>query len=188
MWPGSLSANGGMIRNVSIGDAINEMKFGQLYLNGKAQPDKSATPFLPDLMRATTRLVRLEQIICPRQHRTYNIYNTKYNGGSPYYGYPSFDRSKSLKERADDTQMTQILCRSLFARCTGILQRPSSLTLAGRYTYVKDSSYGTAQTKERHFSPRVGLNFSIDENTSVYALYDQTFSPQIRECCEAAKR
>lgn len=180
MWPGSLSANGDMIRNVSIGDAINEMKFGQLYLNGKAQTGQVSHTVLAGFDAGDkhawydwSKSFALDSI------GTYNIYNTKYNGGSPYYGYPSFDRSKSLKERANNTQITQSYVGLYLQDVLGFFNDRLLLTLAGRYTYVKDSSYGTTQTKERHFSPRVGLNFSIDENTSVYALYDQTFSPKM---------
>jgi iron complex outermembrane receptor protein len=51
------------------------------------------------------------------------------------------------------------------------------LTLAGRYTSYRSSEYG-ATTKDDVFTPRVGLNIAIDQNTSVYGLYDQSFIPQ----------
>jgi len=52
------------------------------------------------------------------------------------------------------------------------------LTLAGRYTFVSQSAWGGSPDEAKHFSARVGLSASIDKQTSVYALYDQAFTPQ----------
>ena len=51
------------------------------------------------------------------------------------------------------------------------------MTLAGRYTFVTQSEYG-ADTEDKKFTPRIGLSVSVDKQTSVYGLYDQTFIPQ----------
>ncbi|HEX3010082.1 MAG TPA: TonB-dependent receptor, partial [Bacteroidales bacterium] len=60
----------------------------------------------------------------------------------------------------------------------GFFDNKLRLTLAGRYTYVSQSSWGGDPVTAKHFTPRVGLNFSLDKQTSVYALYDQAFIPQ----------
>lgn len=180
MWPSSLSANGDLIRRVSIGDAINEMKFGQVYINGKAQTGFVSHNVLAGFDTGDKHAwydwstgFNLDSI------GTYNIYNTSYTGGKPHYGYPTFDRSKSLKERANSTQVTQSYIGLYLQDELGFFNDQLRLTLAGRYTYVKDSSYGTTKTEERHFSPRVALSYSLDKNTSIYTLYDQSFSPQM---------
>ena len=179
MWPGSLSANGDMIRNVSIGDAINEMKFGQLYLNGKAQTGQVSHTVLAGLMRATNTPGTIEQIICPRQHWYLQHLQHQIQRWKPYYGYPSFDRSKSLKRKANNTQITQSYVGLYLQDVLGFFNDRLLLTLAGRYTYVKTVLMEPPKPKRDISLPRVGLNFSIDENTSVYALYDQTFSPKM---------
>ncbi len=180
MWYSSLEQNGDMIRYVSIGDEVNEMKFGQAYLNGQFQTgtvshhiltgiDLGDKHFWGDWSQSHT----LDSL------GTYNIYNTAYTPGYPYYGYASFDRTRSIKERANTTQVTQSYTGLYLQDELGFFNDRVRLTLAGRYTFVKDNSYGTSVTNVERFTPRVGLSFSIDKNTSAYLLYDQTFSPQM---------
>ncbi len=64
---------------------------------------------------------------------------------------------------------------SCFARA---FENSLRLTLAGRYTTVSQSAWGGPANEAEHFTPRIGLSYSIDENTSVYGLYDQAFIPQ----------
>ncbi|MBO9659290.1 MAG: TonB-dependent receptor, partial [Chitinophagaceae bacterium] len=52
------------------------------------------------------------------------------------------------------------------------------LTLAGRYTNVKQSVYAGDQDAAKHFTPRFGLSASIDHETTFYSVYDQAFTPQ----------
>ncbi|WP_321335334.1 TonB-dependent siderophore receptor [uncultured Bacteroides sp.] len=180
MWPSSLAANGDLVRSVSIADVINEMKFGQIYINGKAQTGFVSHNILAGFDTGDKHAwYDWSQSFDLDSIGTYNIFDKDYSAGYPYYGYPKFDRSKSLKERANTTQVTQSYSGLYFQDELGLLNDRLRLTLAGRYTYVKDSSYGTTNTEEKHFSPRVGLSYSIDKNTSGYALYDQTFSPQM---------
>ena len=60
-----------------------KMKFGQLYPNGKAQTDKSATPFLRFDAGDKHAWYDWSKSFALDSIGTYNIYNTKYNGGSP---------------------------------------------------------------------------------------------------------
>ncbi|MCH3993464.1 MAG: TonB-dependent siderophore receptor [Prevotella sp.] len=179
LWPASLSENGDLIRNISNADVLNEMKFGQLYLNGKEHTGKISHTILAGFDTGNkhawydwSQTFQLDSV------GTYNIFkeNTK---GSPYYGYPHFDRSKSLKERANNTQISQSYTGLYLQDVLGLFQDKLRLTLAGRFTYVKDASYGTTKTEVNHFTPRFGLSYSLNATTSLYALYDQTFSPQM---------
>jgi iron complex outermembrane receptor protein len=52
------------------------------------------------------------------------------------------------------------------------------LTLAGRYTSAKDSDPYSGQGKAEKVTPRVGLSFSLDKNTSLYGVWDEAFIPQ----------
>jgi iron complex outermembrane receptor protein len=106
----------------------------------------------------------------------FNNYNPTY--GAPANGYPDFDRSRSLAQRAGQYAVLSQRFTGLYLQDElGFLENRIRLTLAGRYTTVQDNSYGTVTTGER-FTPRVGLSVSATENTSVYALYDQSFVPQ----------
>jgi iron complex outermembrane receptor protein len=187
IWPNYLAENGDMIRSVSKADVLNEMKFGQLYLNGKAHTEKVTHTILAGFDAGDKHawydwgqnfgndqgeIFNLDSI------GTYNIFK-KNAKGTPYYGYPHFDRSKSLKERANNTQISQSYTGLYLQDVLGFFQDKLRLTLAGRFTHVEDASYGTTQTNVNHFTPRVGLSYSLDHNTSFYALYDQTFTPQM---------
>lgn len=176
MWPDSINSEGYMRRRASVWDAISQMKFGQAYVNGKAKTgsvvhrilggvDMGNKEYWADWMQSFV----LDTI------GSFNIYNP--NNGAPALGYPVFDRSKSVKERAGGPQVTQTYTGLYLQDELSFFDESLRLTLAGRYTYVKSNSYGTS-VEERKFTPRLGLSYSIDENTSLYALYDQTFLPQ----------
>ena len=171
--------NGDVVRSISMGDALNEMKFGQVFLNGNVKTGKVNHRILGGLdMGDKHEWYDWSQSHVLDTIGSYNIYNPNYIAGSPHYGYPHFDRSKSLKERANNTQITQSYIGVYLQDELGFFEDKLRLTLAGRYTYTKDASYGTTKTEVRHFSPRVGLSFSIDDTFSAYAIYDQTFNPQ----------
>jgi iron complex outermembrane receptor protein len=60
----------------------------------------------------------------------------------------------------------------------GFVNNKVRLTLAGRYTDVRQSEWGDEAKGAKHFTPRVGLSVSLNKETSAYALYDQAFIPQ----------
>jgi iron complex outermembrane receptor protein len=59
----------------------------------------------------------------------------------------------------------------------GFFENKLRLTLAARYTWINQTSWGETQ-EDSHITPRVGVSVSITDNTAVYGLYDQAFSPQ----------
>mgnify|MGYP001018322751 CR=1 FL=1 len=151
------------------------MKFGQVFVNGKFNTGTVRHRILAGLDTGNkeywadwSQSVPLDTI------GSFNIYNP--NNGKPVLGYPEFDRSKSIKERSGGPQITETYTSAYVQDELGFLDEKLRLTLAGRYTYVKSNSYGTIISK-RQFTPRVGLSYSFDENSSVYALYDKTFVP-----------
>lgn len=179
MWPGSLDSDGNIVRRVSNADVLNEMKFAQIFVNGKAQTGAVSHNILAGLDFGDkhawydwSQSFNLDSV------GTYNVFTSKPTG-NPYYGYPHFDRSKPLKERANNTQIWQSYQGIYVQDVLGFLKDRLLLTLAGRFTHVKDESYGTNKTNVNHFSPRIGVTFLFDKATSAYALFDQTFSPQM---------
>ena len=176
MWVDSINTNGNLRRTASIWDAISQMKFGQVFVNGKVQTGPVTHRILGGLdMGNKEYWADWSQSFALDTIGSFNIYNP--NNGRPVLGYPDFDRSKSIKERAGGPQITQTYTGLYLQDELSFFDEALRLTLAGRYTYVKSNSYGTI-TEERKFTPRIGLSYSIDENTSLYALYDQTFLPQ----------
>ncbi|WP_278372472.1 TonB-dependent siderophore receptor [Segatella bryantii] len=179
LWAYNIEENGNMDRYVTNADVLNEMKFGQIYLNGKAQTGKVSHKIMTGLdMNNKHAWYDWSQSYALDSTGTFNVFRDT-PSGTPYYGYPQFDRTKDIKERANNTQITQSSYGLYLQDVLGFFNDKLLLTLAGRFTHVEDASYGTTQTKENHFSPRVGLTYNLDDNTSFYALYDQTFSPQM---------
>ncbi len=176
MWVDSINTDGNLRRTASIWDAISQMKFGQVFVNGKVKTGSVTHRILGGLdMGNKEYWADWSQSFALDTIGSFNIYNP--NNGKPVLGYPDFDRSKSIKERAGGPQITQTYTGLYLQDELSFFDEALRLTLAGRYTYVKSNSYGTI-TEERKFTPRIGLSYSIDENTSLYALYDQTFLPQ----------
>lgn len=176
MWQAGVFNNGSVVRQVSIWDALNESKYAQVFVNGDIQTGPVRHRILGGIDLGNKQYIadwgttfKLDTI------GSFNINNPVY--GKPYYGYPTFNRNKSLRQRANTTAINQTYTGLYFQDELGFLQNKIRLTLAGRYTDVKENSYGTV-TKGKKFTPRVGLSVSLDEGSSVYALYDQTFVPQ----------
>lgn len=179
LWPNSVAANGDMIRGIALSDAINESKFGQVFLNGKVQTGKVQHRILVGLDLGDKENYYdwgQENILDTKEH-PFNIYHP--DNGIPFNGLPVFDRSKSLRERAAiaGTSLTQSYSGVYVQDELGFFDNTLRLTLAGRYTYVKQSDYGSVYDAKK-VSPRVGLSYSINHNTSVYGLFDQSFLPQ----------
>jgi iron complex outermembrane receptor protein len=178
MWPsGSVMANGDLIRNVSIWDAANESKYGQVFVNGEEQTGGIHHRVLAGLDLGNKKYMADwgQGHNLDTEDAYFNIYSPKY--GAPANGLPVFDRSKSLTERAASNIVSQSYTGLYLQDELGFLDNKIRLTLAGRYTYVKESSYGTKLDASK-ITPRIGLSVSLDEQTAVYALYDQSFVPQ----------
>jgi iron complex outermembrane receptor protein len=108
----------------------------------------------------------------------FNVFAPYY--GTPVNGYPRFDYSAPLEERAQAAGglMDQRYSGIYLQDELGFLDNKVRLTLAGRYTYVKQSEWGDAPKEANHFTPRVGLSVSLTKQTSAYGLFDQAFIPQ----------
>ncbi|RPE09249.1 TonB-dependent receptor [Chitinophaga lutea] len=177
MWPGAVNKDGTMIRRVSIWDASNEGKYGLLFLNGDV-----ATGAIRHRILAGLDLGSKEYVADWNQGHNldsvggfFNIFNPVY--GKPANGLPRFDRTKSLRVRAGSNIINQSYTGFYLQDELGFWQNRIRLTLAGRFTYVEESSYGT-RVSDKKFTPRLGISASIDATTAVYALYDQSFVPQ----------
>lgn len=177
IWPSSVAANGDIIRDLFLFDGALKYKFGQVFLNGQATTGSISHRILAGLdVGDKERYYDFGQS-SPLDNATkpFNIYNPVY--GAPANGIPQFDRSKDLYQRAANNRVNQSYTGIYLQDELGFLENKIRLTLAGRYTFVKQSEYGV-NTEDKKFTPRVGLSVSVDQQTSVYGLFDQTFIPQ----------
>lgn len=179
-WPSSVNTDGSIIRNVGIWDAQSSMRLGQVFVNGDMR-----TGFIRHRILSGIDVGKKSYIADWGQSHdldtagaAFNVNNPNY--GSPVNGLPSFDRTTSLEERAKlagglmDSKYTGLYLQDEL----GFLDNRLRLTLAGRYTFLSQANWGGTPDKAKHFTPRVGLSVSIDDQTSAYAVYDQAFIPQ----------
>ena len=180
MWPDSINPDGTMYRGVGLWDAKSEMTLGQVFVNGDVKTgavrhrilggiDVGSKNYLADWSQSYS----LDSV-----GAEFDPKNPYY--GTPVMGYPVFDRSMNLESRAaaggglQNQDYTGLYLQDEL----GFLDNRIRLTLAGRYTYVKQSEYGGPDKEAKRFTPRIGLSVSLTKNTSLYALYDQAFIPQ----------
>ncbi|HVU58134.1 MAG TPA: TonB-dependent receptor [Puia sp.] len=176
LWPAYVGADS-MIRGVSNWDVESTGKFGQAFLNGDIQTgsiqhriiigvDGNSKEYWADWNQYHT---------LDTEEEKFSIYNPVY--GSPSNGYPVWDRSSDIRQRAGQWgHIAQSYTGVYVQDELGFFNNRLRVTLAGRYTYVKNLDGDEATAKK--FTPRLGLSYSIDHQTSVYALYDQALVPQ----------
>lgn len=180
MWPTTVNTDGTMIRSVGIWDAKSEMTMAQVFVNGKL----STGPVNHRILAGVDAGTKNYMADWSQSHPLDSVgaeFNTKDpNYGAPVNGYPVFDRSLNLEARATlgggliDQKYTGIYLQDELAFFEDRLR----LTLAGRYSFVQQSAWGGAAETAKHFTPRVGLSYSVTRHTAIYALYDQAFIPQ----------
>ena len=175
-----LLAPGEVIRNVGIWDAKSTMKLGQVFVNGKFQTGAVSHKILAGLDMGNKNYMADWG-----QSHNLDTFENPFNVLAPNYGYPAngmpvFDRTTSLEERAliAGGLMDSKYSAGYIQDEIGFFENKLRLTLAGRYTYVSQSSWGGAPISDKHITPRVGISYSVNESTSVYGLYDQAFTPQ----------
>jgi len=179
-WPSAVNADGTIIRNVAIWDSESSMKLAQLFINGQVKTgginhrilagfDGGKKNYLADWGQSHD----LDLASAP-----FDLNNPNY--GFPQNGYPDFDRLTSLKQRAINAGgLMDSKYLSAYAQDElGFFDNRVRLTLAGRYTFVSQSAWGGAPDKAKKVTPRVGLSFSVDKSTAIYAVYDEAFTPQ----------
>ncbi|WP_433763490.1 TonB-dependent siderophore receptor [Flavobacterium ginsenosidimutans] len=173
-------ASGEIIRNVGIWDAESNMYLGQVFVNGKFNTGNVSHKILAgvdlgskDYMADWGQSHDLDTVDNP-----FNVNNPNY--GTPSNGLPEFDHTTPLSVRAKAIGglMSSEYAAGYVQDEIGFLENKVRLTLAGRYTWISQASWGGAPISDSHITPRAGLSVSIDENTSVYGLYDQAFTPQ----------
>jgi iron complex outermembrane receptor protein len=180
LWPSDVNTDGTMIRSVGIWDAKSEMTMGQVFVNGNVSTGPVNHRILAGL-DAGTKNYMADWSQSHKLDSAGAAFNTKDpDYGVPVNGYPQFDRSLNLEARAvkGGGIIKQRYTGIYLQDELGFFEDKLRLTLAGRYTFVEQSAYGGKSESAKHFTPRVGVSYSVTRNTAVYALYDQAFIPQ----------
>ncbi|WP_347156402.1 TonB-dependent receptor [Pontibacter chitinilyticus] len=183
LWLKGVDENGNMQRTLSSWDAQNNSKFGQLFVNGEFRTGAVRHRILGGLDLGNKKyLADWSQSFVLDEEIPFNIYK-------PVYGaiaIPTFDHSVPLEDRAAVSTLAQKY-GALYAQDElGFFGDKLRLTLAARYTKVETNQYSSI-VKNDQFTPRVGLSVSPDDQTSLYALYDQAFIPQLGKLSDGGK-
>ncbi|MPT33360.1 MAG: TonB-dependent siderophore receptor [Chryseobacterium sp.] len=197
IWPGMYQGNY-MLRSLYHWEADNTMKFGQVFLNGYEKTGNVSHKILTGLdLGSKSYLADWNQggmldrynatndfTLDPDYNYWYNVntHNYDINGFNPYSGpnngYPAFNGTTPLSQRATPGGYIKQNYSGLYLQDElGFFDSRLRLTLAARYTNVNQNDYGTSKKADK-ITPRIGLSYSLDSNTSAYALYDQSFVPQ----------
>lgn len=180
-WPSAINTDGTIIRGISIWDAKSDMTMAQAFINGDVQTGGIRHKILGGIdMGAKQYYADWGQShdLDDTAHY-FNPNDPNYDVNNVPNGYPDFDRSKPLVERAQMGYgyQSQHYSSIYLQDELGFMQNSVRLTLAGRYTDLKQAYAGPAD-KAQHFTPRIGLSISASKDLAVYALYDQAFVPQ----------
>ncbi|UXP32677.1 TonB-dependent receptor [Reichenbachiella agarivorans] len=177
-WPAAVNPDGTMLRGSSIWDAESKTVRGQAFINGEAITGEVRHRVLGGIDIGTNNYIA-DWNQWHALDTLGNLFDTNNpNYGTPPNGFPNFDRTTSLENRASigsavDQQYSGLYLQDELA----FFDNKVRLTLAGRYSYVTQTNYGITSDAKR-FTPRVGLSASLNNSTTVYAMYDQAFIPQ----------
>lgn len=182
-WPSQIALNGDMKRYLNISEELAINKNAQVSIMGDL---KTGTVIHRILGGVDMGNLKTWGDFSSVQHPDLKLGNNKvFNIYAPEYGIPAdsipvFDRSRSIQVRSGaNTYATNLTYTGVYLQDEiRMLDERLRLTLAGRYTHaVTVGKTNSTQRSENVFSPRAGLSYSIQENFSAYALYDQSFLP-----------
>lgn len=183
VWANSVTQSGDMDRYFSIGDEAGENRFGQVSLSGEEWTGKVRHRILAGVDMGNKKFWGDFRTLNPHLRlaggQAFNVYNPVY--GIPYDSIPTIDRSKSVRTRAGQSAyISSVNYTSAYAQDElAFFNDRLRLSLGLRFTYAETvGKTAAASLTNNVVSPRVGLSYSVNSSTSVYALYDQSFVPQ----------
>lgn len=181
-YPAGLAGNGDLIRSIANWDAAGQAKLGQMFINGDLVAGGITHRILGGLdVSYKNYFADFYQFFDITGYDNFgnsipfNIYNPVH-GFIPTQFLPKFDRSLPLRQRGAGTMGESSSSVYLQDELRFAKERVR-LTLAGRYTTLKQHSFGT-YSNDKKFTPRIGLSVSVANNLAIYGLYDQSFVAQ----------
>ncbi|MFZ6013091.1 MAG: TonB-dependent siderophore receptor [Bacteroidota bacterium] len=175
LWPSGFNGDT-LLRAASNWDILGLTRVGQFFLNGDAHTGSIKHRIVAGLdMGDKDYYHDWSQGGAITGTEGFNVYNPVY-GNVPGTAYPVYDRSLDIRERGVhySNQYAALYVQDEIR----LLKEKLRVTLAGRYTTTDDDDPYSGKIDADKFTPRVGLSYSINSNTSVYAVYDEAFIPQ----------
>jgi len=170
LWPVAFNAANDslMQRGMSSWDVLGISKMGQAFVNGEFKTGKLSHKILAGIDISSKDYYH-------DWNQGGNLGTADFNIYAPVYGstiMPVFDRSKSVKERGVRyyNQYSGLYVQDE----VGFFDNKLRVTLAGRYTTLKAGDVYSGDATTSRFTPRIGVSYSIDKNTAVYFVNDQS--------------
>lgn len=175
LWPTGFSTDGDTLyRGASNWDVLGQTKVGQFFLNGDLQTGSVGHRILAGLDMGDKDYYH--DWSQGGSIGALNVYQPAY-GQTAASSFPQYDRSRDIRERG-------VYYRNSYAAFylqdeLAFFSDRLRLTLAGRYTTVADVDPYSGTGSASKLTPRVGISYSINANTSAYAVFDVAFIPQL---------
>lgn len=175
LWPSGFKGDT-LQRATSVWDILGQTRVGQFFVNGDVETGRIKHRILAGVdMGDKDYYHDWAQGGAIVGSQGFNVYNPVF-GKVPASAYPKFDRSLSIRERGVHYNN---LYTALYAQDEiRLLDDKLRLTLAGRYTSTGDEDPYSGKVTAGKFTPRIGVSYSLNKNTSVYAVLDESFIPQ----------
>lgn len=193
VWPSSIDDAGNMIRAYNIGDELATNKIAQFMIQGRTVTGSVVHHIIGGLDMGQLKTwgdFSSSGILSLNLggNQPFNIYNPVY--GIPMDSIPTFDRSKSIKERSgSNAYATNVSYNGIYVQDElRMLDEKLRLTLAARFTRaVTVGKNNDSDLEDNVVTPRFGLSYSFSENFTGYGLFDQSFLPQAGEDADGNK-
>ena len=169
-WPVAFDPQNDSIlyRGMSIWDVLGTSKIGQMFVNGEVQTGAVSHKILAGMDMSNKEYYH-DWNQGGALGGEFNIYAPEYGNATQ----PVFDRTKSIRERG--VRYYDGYTGLYVQDELGFFDDALRLTLAGRYTTLKTGDIYSGDFKSSRFTPRIGLSYSIDKNTAVYFVKDESF-------------
>ncbi|AEE49630.1 TonB-dependent receptor [Haliscomenobacter hydrossis] len=175
LWPSGFKGDT-MLRAASNWDILGQTRVGQFFVNGDVATGKIKHRILAGIDMGDKDFYHdWSQGGAINGSEPFTVYNPVY-GKVPASAYPVYDRSLSVRERG--VHYNNLYTAVYIQDEIRLLKDKLRLTLAGRITSTGDEDPYSGEANTEKFTPRVGVSYSLNPNTSIYAVLDESFVPQ----------
>ena len=175
LWPSGFKGDT-MLRAASNWDILGQTRVGQFFVNGDVATGKIKHRILAGIDMGDKDFYHdWSQGGAINGSEPFLVNNPVY-GKVPASAYPVYDRSLSVRERG--VHYNNLYTAVYVQDEIHLLKDKLRLTLAGRITSTGDEDPYSGKANTEKFTPRIGLSYSLNPHTSIYAVLDESFVPQ----------
>ncbi len=176
LWPAGFDPQNDslMQRSISIWDALGMNRSAQVFVSGRKRTGKIDHTILAGADASFKDYYADWSQYALLGGADFNIYAPVYNTVSDQE-LPVWDRSIELRSRPGTVHYNNNYVAFYAQDELGFFNNKVRLTLAGRYTQLIEIDPYADDVESAKITPRVGLSWSVNKATSIYALRDESF-------------